>query len=478
MFGVGVGVRVGGTAGGSIDAQAQAHYNRVIADGGVVPAGVSGVNGFFNAVKTIYATSDITTAISVGVDAHYLGYKLGAGSGATSGQAAQKLYSCAGSSGDVVQTTAASQPLLLAHNGASSDNYYYAPGVSGNYISTTSTYQTDDWDVEFNVKGKYSLSNGRIAGTRSTSDGTNVAIDGTGITFEYKIGVITYAASASTTNTNDVEYTVRVTRNSATGAVTFIKNGVTLTTSGSQIAGTLSSNSYAIEINGVLGGVQGFSGNINWVKFYISGSVVRYFNPATYNASTSQTQWTSTTGEVWTINTGTATTGYKGALVDRTITMFDGVDDFTQNATVLRGNVCSQYFAYKTENALPNGYAILDGASSNYSNAFTPESTNMKLYMDSSVSGLSKTLGTTLALFTATNNQGVLNTLQRNNDTQVSNAYTPALSGTGITIGKLAVASNYQKGNVNTYLSAKSADNATTRTAIYNYIRTINNNAF
>jgi len=52
--------------GEGIDAQAQAHYNRVIADGGLIPSGLVGVNNFFTTVKSIYGTSDITTAISVG----------------------------------------------------------------------------------------------------------------------------------------------------------------------------------------------------------------------------------------------------------------------------------------------------------------------------------------------------------------------------------------------------------------------------
>jgi len=74
--------------GAGIDPQAQAHYNRVIADGGLIPSGLVGVNNFFKTVKGIYGTSDITTAISVGLDAQVLGYKLGAGAGTTAGQAA------------------------------------------------------------------------------------------------------------------------------------------------------------------------------------------------------------------------------------------------------------------------------------------------------------------------------------------------------------------------------------------------------
>jgi hypothetical protein len=414
----------------------------------------------------------------VGLDAHYLGYKLGAGSGATSGQAAQKLYSCAGSSGDVVQTTAASQPLLLNHSGA---NYYQGVGVSSNKITTPNASAnniTGDIEIIWNITSLDINAVSQIVGKFGSSFCYNVyQYSSQRLYFETQYGSVFSSNHGVTSGTN---IWFKVTRTSSNGNISFFKStdGVTYTLINTDT--TLSSG--ALSTGGTL---DIFNSDPQVAKLFrltiansIGGTPVVDFNPATYNASTSQTQWTSTTGEVWTINTGTAGTGYMCALVDRTIVMFDGVDDFTQNATVLRGNVCSQYFAYKTENAIPNGYAILDGASSNYSNAFTPESTLMKLYMDSSASGLSKTLGTTLALFTATNNQGVLNTLQRNNDTQVSNAYTPALSGTGITIGKLAAALNYQKGNVNTYLSAKSADNATTRTAIYNYIRTINNNAF
>jgi hypothetical protein len=92
-LGLGLGLQFYRRIGAAIDAQAQAHFDRVIADGGLVPSGLSGVNAFFTTVKSIYGTADITTAISVGLDAQVLGYKLGAGAGTTAGQAAQKLYS-------------------------------------------------------------------------------------------------------------------------------------------------------------------------------------------------------------------------------------------------------------------------------------------------------------------------------------------------------------------------------------------------
>jgi hypothetical protein len=48
------------------------------------------------------------------------------------------------------------------------------------------------------------------------------------------------------------------------------------------------------------------------------------FNPANYNRATSQTTWTSTTGETWTINTANTNNALKAAIVDRTMIMGNG----------------------------------------------------------------------------------------------------------------------------------------------------------
>lgn len=464
MIGLGIGINYSRVL-ASIDTQAQAHYDRVIADGGIIPAGLLGCNAWFVVVKAVYAVTDITTAISAGYDPHYLGAKIGAGSGTTSGQAATKLYSCSGASGDLTQATAASMPLLLVKNSTDA-NYYFSVDVTGNYCSTTSTYQNDDWDVEFNVKGKYSLAVGRIAGTRSTGEGTNIAVTNTAINLEYRTGGVTYIVSASTTNTNDVEYTFRVTRNSATGAVTFIKNGVTLTTSGSQIAGALFSNSYAIQVNGVLGGVQGFVGNINWVKFYISGSVVRYFNPASYNAATSQTQWTSTTGEVWTINTGTATTGYKGVLVDRTITQRDGVDDSMTSGSLTSYNNCSRYAAINPLNLTVTQVIINAGGNNHY------------LYKDS---GLIKSFNGSILI----HNSAIAYKIQLFTSIFNTTSSSVSTNNTLDNSGNLGSTSSttiilYADANVmdRTIVYSIGVDNSTVQTAMYNAIKSFNNNAF
>ena len=115
--------RVGGFRGG-ISAEAKTIYNRIIADGGV--SNLTRLNFFVKGLKAIYG--DLAN-VPVCYDAHWIGYKLGSGTGATVGQAAAKLYSLT-VAGDAVQSTAASQPLLLAHNGASTDNYWYSSGGS------------------------------------------------------------------------------------------------------------------------------------------------------------------------------------------------------------------------------------------------------------------------------------------------------------------------------------------------------------
>jgi hypothetical protein len=75
---------------------AQAHYDRVVADGGVLPVGVAGLSPILDSIIAAYSitsSTDFNTKVPVFLDPSYTGYKLGAGSGTTLGQAAQKVYS-------------------------------------------------------------------------------------------------------------------------------------------------------------------------------------------------------------------------------------------------------------------------------------------------------------------------------------------------------------------------------------------------
>jgi len=486
MIGLGIGINYSRVL-ASIDTQAQAHYDRVIADGGIIPAGLLGCNAWFVAVKAVYGVTDITTAISAGYDPHYLGTKIGAGSGTTLGQAATKLYSCSGASGDLVQATAASQPLLLSFDGI--NKYLFVPKVISNTCTTPNSAAANlSGDFEIIVKADTFDKNldGMFIGKADNAGQRSYYLYYTGGT-----GVINFVISTNGTNfftasstnyslSNNTIFWVKVTRSGST--VTFYKSNDGITYSiinTASLSGTIFTGTDTLTIgNGIANGYP-YAGKIYraTISNTIGGSPVVDFNPNSYNAATSQTNWTSTTGEVWTINTGTATTGYKGVLVDRSLIMLDGVDD-SMNTTLSRQDILTQYLVYKTENASGSGYSIINSTNGFHNNSITPETTNMKLYMNAASSNLSKTLGSLLTFWTATNNQGVLNTLQKNNDTEVSNSYTPAVSGSGISIGKTGVTTTYQKGNVNTYIVTPQVDTHTQRTAMYNAIKSFNNNAF
>jgi hypothetical protein len=483
-FGLNIGNRV---MGGGVDAQAQAHYNRVIADGGVVPAGVSGTNAFFNAVKSIYGTTDITTAISVGVDAHYLGYKLGAGAGATSGRAVQKLYSCAGSSGDVVQTTAASQPLLLSHNGASSDNYWWGSGVTGNYCSTpnaSANQITGDIDVKTTAKYIFNASYAIFVAKWGSAQSFRFYITPNDrLTVE--IGGMTGATS--TIAITSVMNHFRFTRNSSNGNILFYYSNEAITTDinsitwiqlgTTQVGGT---GAFASSTNTVnIGQDEGnpFAGKIYraTISNSIGGTPVVDFNPATYNASTSQTQWTSTTGEVWTINTGSASTGYKGVLVDRTIVQSDGVDDAMQSSTITSRSNFTRYFVFNT--IIASGTPVFIDGEVNDKHLIYKGASLLRLYNSGTGAG-EITTSNTVGLKLITGDYNTSSSKLRTNAGADANGTVGNATSTKVTLFSAGSGGFNSNIIVTTVIDSNSISNNTQKTAMYNYIRSINNNAF
>jgi hypothetical protein len=472
--------------GAGIDAQAQAHYDRVIADGGLIPSGLVGVNNFFTTVKAIYGTSDITTAISVGLDAQVLGYKLGAGAGTTAGQAAQKLYSCSGSSGDVVQTTAASQPLLLAHT--SGANYWFGSGVTGNYCGTpNATANQITGDIEFTAKIKPLAFSGTQSITAKWSGGNAYifALNTKTLSLYLDFGagaVLVSSTSNLPYNDNDLFF-VKATRQSSTGNISFFYKTLS-SDSWTQLGTTITSTTGAFNnINQQLeigtignGGNFRFTGSIYNVTISnsIGGAPVVDFNPSQYNAATSQTQWTSSTGEVWTINTGTATTGYKGALVTKTIVMSDGVDDFIRVTGLTSRQYFTRYVAcipYTNPNTAPR---IISGNADTHlifktgTGAF--EAFNgLQLAFTGELVNILQAL---IVDYNSTNSKTFVN-----NAGETSGS-TGTTSSTAVSLFGSVTGTTLSNAVINTVIQPISVDNSTTRTAMYNYIRSINNNAF
>jgi hypothetical protein len=483
--------------GAGIDAQAQAHYNRVIADGGLIPSGLVGVNNFFTTVKGIYGTSDITTAISVGLDAQVLGYKLGAGAGTTAGQAAQKLYSCSGASGDVVQTTAASQPLLLVHSGA---NYWFGSGVSGNNVTTTATISpsTQVDLILYLVSGASNSGASAFANVLISNDGAarnfvlNFSDLANGI-IRLRCGTpfSEFDSTVGIGNTSNYTGWIRATynQNGLNGDVVFYTSSNSVNTainsiSWTQLGATVTKVSSGLQVGvsslqvGSTQGISNYLGKIAraTISTTIGGAPVVDFNPNQYNAANSQTQWVSTSGETWSLNVGTATSGYKGALVTKTIIQGDGVDDLMQSGTIASQSICTNYLSVNPLNLNIAKYYL--GSSVADGNIIYNVIGNTRFGNASPYNEIifSNVLDNRLSLLTAVGNASS-SLVFTNNANQVSGTVGSA-SFSNVRLFAPSSAALFGNGIINTFILAKQADNSTNRTAVYNFIRSINGSAF
>jgi hypothetical protein len=468
--------RVGGFRGGIL-AEAKTIYNRIIADGGV--SNLTRLNFFVKGLKAIYG--DLAN-VPVCYDAHWIGYKLGSGTGATSGQAAAKLYSLT-VAGDAVQATAASQPLLLAHNGASSDNYWFSPlSVTDNCSTPNAVANQIIGDVEFIFNFSfYSVANANFISKRSGGSNVSYAVNtqfqGKPILTITQNGSTLITATSSTAITTATNW-LKVIRTQSSGDVIFYTStdGVTYTqlgTTQSTTSGNMFNGTSALTLgNNAVNGGDGMGGKMfrATIANSIGGTPVVDFNPATYNAATSQTQWTSTTGEVWTINTGTATSGYKGVLVNRTMVQSDGVDDSMTSGTLASANYFSSYIAFNPKKFDTSKY-IIDGSSNDNHYIYTGGS-GIKFGEISYVGGAQNVLNLYSGDFNNTNTK-----IRVNNANEQSGIFV-TIPTTSLKLFSRSNGLLCSNTNINTLVFSASIDTDTTKTATYNLIRSLNNNAF
>jgi hypothetical protein len=494
-----------------IDAQASAFYDRIIADGGVVPTGLIGVSATFKAVKAIYGVTDITQALSVFYDAHYLAYKKGTGIGATAGRAIQTLYSACGASGDCEQTTLASQPLLLEHSG---NNYVYLSGVSGNYFSTPNNVN-NDLSANLGIEAFITPLSITTTGTITSKDSGAAA--SSSFTFRInasKLQLQVYQAAVATSYVSTVNipfsantpFYVRVCRNSTTGTIKFFtsSDGLTFTQLGANVSGvvgSLNNPSRIIEIGSNASGAGNqFGGIIGYVKIFKDDTfttATQIFNPQNYNASISQSTWTSSTGEVWTRNRDVLTTGLKAAIVDYTMLMSNGTSHAMRAATFNFDTAA--YTNYTTFAKFNNSVLSIlselgvdaDSASGYYHGINGSASTET-----SSING---NVGNNSSVWTQ--NSLLLKQSIQTGDTTLPNPETNYyINNVAATLSAAGGASNntgnmngtalnlfarnngvgllFFNGSFRNLLLSKQSDDTTIRTNVYNLIRTNYNNAF
>jgi hypothetical protein len=230
----------------------------------------------------------------------------------------------------------------------------------------------------------------------------------------------------------------------------------------------------------------GQASNTTFAKVYyaqvsesIGGSPLAVFNPNQYNAATSQTQWTSSTGEVWTINTGTATTGYKGVLVDRSIVQGDGVDDgLTTSATINMPTVFTIYGAFIGYNNEGGSGKSLFGKSNIDGAIYRHTSTTLGLWLGAggAANPTASATATNLNLVTA-KRKIADNTVQANNGVITNNNNNVAITNSTVTLFLVDIYGS-SNGLITTGILSLIEDDTTQKTAMYNYIKSINNNAF
>ena len=305
------------------------------------------------AAMNAFGTTDLSSRMVAWVDPEYLPYWQSTAGGTASNSGCRKLYDLFRRA-DFVQTNTPSMPLLLLHSG---ENYWWNGGVASNYCYTpnaTANQITGDIDITakislFTKNTVYTIISKYVSGAfaymfRTTATGglqLSVSLNGS-------TNITTQSTASTTFGVNEIGW-VRATRISSTGVVTFYTstNGITWTQLGNTVtntSGSIFASSSFVEIgtynNGITDVLNGRVFRCT-ISNSIGGTPVVDFNPQSFNPSTSQTQWTSATGEVWTINTSLNTTSannnYKGALVYRNMIMADGIDDAMASGNVTIG---------------------------------------------------------------------------------------------------------------------------------------------
>lgn len=477
MIGLGIGLPFVHSSG--LNPDAITHANRVIADGGILPLGVDGVNYVFNQLQLSIGSSYLTISATC-YDAQYLGYKQGAGSGVTLGQATQKLYAIGGSGYDVVQSTVASQPLLLAHSG---NNYYFMSRATGNSITSNTPLSYNIGNDTLIITSKVFLNSQNAAGVYDNLCGQNTLFNlqvsnATGSKLIRFVSGSTATASSSYTPSTTEPHWVRCT--AAPSGITYewSADGVTFTSIGTSAITTVGTTGTL-----TIGGTTGSTANVTSIyTATITNSTTTTtitFEPNNYTASASQTTWTGG-GATWTINTGTTTTGLKGVLVNRTIVQSVGAVAFYKLISASFTAISTRtLFAAFNAYSSPFSCIIDDNLTVNRNGIYKTSGETARTYLNTGGTATDVATGSinTLKLITAFVGAST-QSIQYNNGTAVtSGAITPSTT-TGISMFSRYDDGSATNATLTSFFMLNMTTDSTIRTAIYTLLKTMNNNAF
>jgi len=372
-LGLGLGLAKGSVL-PTIDAEALALYNRVIADGGIIPAGLDGCNNYIKAAKAARGISTLAQGYLSLAHPHYTGIRLATGTGPTAGnRAARTVYNALGSTGDFIQTTAANQPLALVHSGT---NYFFQPGISGNFLTSPNSTANQitgivDFDYCFEVQLNNSCCFGKINTNGSAPSyacfvsNSNIVqyIDSTG-SYINLANISPFLPSVGNL------FWVRITLVNTTATCFTSSDGTNWTSRGSNTVTSLTSTTTAPLVFSS-GSLVSNSQKSYRMRIYNGlrgqgGTLIADCNLSEYNRATSQTSWESSTGEVWTLNTPATNNDLKAEIVDTTMIMGNGTSYGMQAASLnIDQPAITSYTAFrKYVNSV--GAQIINELSANY----------------------------------------------------------------------------------------------------------------
>jgi hypothetical protein len=175
---------------------------------------------------------------------------------------------------------------------------------------------------------------------------------------------------------------------------------------------------------------------------------------------------------VWTINTGTAN-GYKGLLVNKTIIQGDGIDD----VLIGTGLASRQYYSSYVASRIQTNSGVVRGilGSLGQRNLIYVNTTGDVRAIAVGVVQFAGEVNDRLQLFTANFVLSAGSVLTNN-----ANKITGSLGGAANTSVYLLSDGSTGFGNhvISSAIQSVTTDSDTINTSMYNYIRSINNNAF
>ena len=309
-----------------------AHVARVAQQGGTIDS-----TALLNLYVQYLVSNNLMSSQYIGAIPSVTGYKIQAGTT----QNCQIVFSVdpAGSTsgayiGDMSQATLLNQPKLLKYSG---EKYLWSSGVNNNYCITPNTVNTqfsDDVDVKVKVNMLLSTA-GYIFFFRQYSSGSYFSFDIYNGTLRLLLNSAAIDAEWAVIDSSydNVDVWLRATRNATTGECKAYKSidGITWV----QIGTTLTLATGSVPPSGdnlvVCGGFNGtdykqvpigrmYKGSI---AKSIGGTPTVNFDFTNYNPAVSETTWTATTGETWTLNTSPLNNDLHSTIVTRTSLVYN-----------------------------------------------------------------------------------------------------------------------------------------------------------